>query len=188
MSKSAGDNGIITAPVLEALFKRYYDRLLYFAWQYVHNKETARDLVQDAFITYWNNSRSVSPEETQIRNYLYVNVKNACLKHLRHDEVVGKYHTTLEADPAEDAQGANRIIRAEVIGEIYRVIESLPEPYRKISQLGYIEGLKNQEIADQLQIPLNTVKSQKQKALQLIRVQLHPETYAVLLIAIKLLH
>ena len=174
--------------VLEALFKRYYDRLLYFAWQYVHDKETARDLVQDAFITYWNNAGSVSSAETQIRNYLYVTVKNACLKHLRHNGVVDRFHTTLDPDPAEEALGASRIIRAEVIGEIYRVIENLPEPYRRISQMGYIEGLKNQEIADRLQVPLNTVKSQKQKALQLIRMQVHPETYAALIVIIKLLH
>jgi RNA polymerase sigma-70 factor (ECF subfamily) len=176
-----------SAPELKTLFARYYDRLLYFAWQYVHDKETARDLIQDAFITYWHKANEVSVEETQIRNYLYVNVRNACLKHIRHVEVAGKYQDTLKPEPAEEAQGADRIIRAEVIGEIYRVIDSLPEPYRRISRMSYIEGLKNQEIADQTGVPLNTVKSQKQKALQLIRLKVHPETYVALLLMSKLL-
>jgi len=176
-----------SAPELKTLFARYYGRLLYFAWQYVHDKETARDLVQDAFITYWHKANEVSVEETQIRNYLYVNVRNACLKHIRHVEVAGKYQDTLKPEPAEEAQGADRIIRAEVIGEIYRVIDSLPEPYRRISRMSYIEGLKNQEIADQTGVPLNTVKSQKQKALQLIRLKVHPETYVALLLMSKLL-
>lgn len=185
---SHNDHPQVLAPELKTLFARYYDRLLYFAWQYVHDKETARDLVQDAFITYWHKADQVSAEETQIRNYLYVNVRNACLKHIRHSEVAGKYQGTLEPEPSEEAQGADRIIRSEVIGEIYRVIDSLPEPYRRISRMSYIEGLKNQEIAFKTGVPLNTVKSQKQKALQLIRLKVHPETYGLLLLMLKLLH
>ncbi|MES2830163.1 MAG: RNA polymerase sigma-70 factor [Bacteroidota bacterium] len=171
---------------LKEVFDRYYDRLLYFAWLYVHDKETARDLVQDAFITYWDNINQVSNLEKQIKNYLYVSVKNACLKHIRHNAVVSKYQLTLEAEPQEEAIGLHRIIRAEVIGEIYRAIENLPEPYRKISKLGYIDGLKNQEIADLLNMPLNTVKSHKQKALRLLRLKLRPDQYVLFLVFVRL--
>jgi RNA polymerase sigma-70 factor (ECF subfamily) len=173
--------------MLKALFERYYDRLLYFAWQYVHDKETARDLVQDAFITYWRNAANIADEETPIKNYLYLTVKHACLKHLRHNEVVGKYYNTLEADPQEEALGHYRIVRAEVISEIHQAIAGLPQPLRKISQMSYLEGLKNQEIADQLNMPLNTVKSHKQKALQALRLRLHPDNFVALLLVIKLL-
>jgi DNA-directed RNA polymerase specialized sigma24 family protein len=44
------------------IFVRYYDRLLYFAWQFIHDKETARDLVQVAFLTYWKQINKVSQE------------------------------------------------------------------------------------------------------------------------------
>lgn len=163
--------------LLEFLHASYYDRLLYYAWSIIHDKEASRDLVQEAFICYWNQKEQVSPNVVQIRNFLYVNVKNSCLKHLRHDKVVDKYLGMQDPDPAEEASILNKMIQAEVIGEIYAAIETLPERCRRISKMGYLEGLKNHEIAEQLGLSVNTVKTQKQRALQLLRLKLNPETF-----------
>jgi RNA polymerase sigma-70 factor (family 1) len=166
--------------LLEAMHKAYYDRLLYYAWTIIHDKETSRDLVQEAFISYWNQRVHVALHPVQIRNFLYVNVKNSCLKHLRHDKVVDKYMHLQDVDPVEEALALNKMIQAEVLGEIYAAIESLPENCRRISKMGYIEGLKNQEIADKLDISVNTVKTQKKRALQLLRLKLKPESFLAL--------
>lgn len=166
--------------LLEFLHASYYDRLLYFAWTIIHDKETSRDFVQEAFICYWNRREQVSANPVQIRNFLYVNVKNSCLKHLRHDKVVGKYIGMQDSDPVEEASVLNKMIEAEVIGEIYAAIESLPESCRRISKMGYLEGLKNHEIAEKLGLSINTVKTQKQRALQLLRLKLKPETFLTL--------
>lgn len=169
-----------TVQLLELLHTSYYDRLLYYAWTIIHDKETSRDIVQEAFICYWNQKNEVSSNLVQIRNFLYVNVKNACLKHLRHDKVVGKYRTLQDADPVEESSALSKMIQAEVIGEIYAAIEALPEGCKKISKMGYLDGLKNQEIADQLGISINTVKTQKKRALALLRLKLNPETFLTL--------
>ena len=73
------------------------------------------------------------------------------------------------------------IITSEVIAEIHAAIRSLPENYRTISVKGFLEGKKNQEIADELGMSVNTVKKQKQKALQLLRLKLTPDLFALLL-------
>ncbi len=171
-----------TAVKLVILFKRYYDRLLYFAWQYVHDKEIARDMVQEAFMNYWNSHRESPSEEIQARNFLYLNVRNSCLKYLRHDKVVERHRSLLDPDPSEEAATINKIIRSEVLGEIYRAIETLPESCRRISIMSYLEGMKNQEIATELGISFNTVKTQKQRALQLLRLRLNPELFLTLLV------
>ena len=171
--------------LLELLHRSYYDRLLYYAWTIIHDKESARDLVQEAFICYWNNKDQVSGDLVQIRNFLYVNVKNSCLKHLRHDKVVDKHRSLQVGDPAEEATALNKMIQAEVIGEIYAAIESLPEGCRRISKMGYLEGLKNHEIANQLGISINTVKTQKKRALQLLRLKLSPESFLFLLVLLQ---
>lgn len=168
--------------LLEAMHKAYYDRLLYYAWTIIHDKETSRDIVQEAFISYWNQRAHVTLNSVQIRNFLYVNVKNSCLKHLRHDKVVDKYIHLQDSDPVEEALALKNMIQAEVLGEIYAAIESLPENCRRISKMGYIDGLKNQEIADKLDISINTVKTQKKRALQLLRLKLKPESFLTLLI------
>lgn len=176
------DNELESTPelLLELLHQSYYDRLVYYAWTIIHDKESSRDLVQEAFICYWNQKEQVSTQLVQIRNFLYVNVKNACLKHLRHDKVVGKYMELQDPDPVEEASVLNKMIHAEVLGEIYAAIATLPEGCQKISKMGYLEGLKNQEIADQLGISINTVKTQKKRALQLLRLKLSPESFLAL--------
>ncbi|MCX2454227.1 RNA polymerase sigma-70 factor [Pedobacter sp. PLR] len=175
------EDAVASELVLELLHKSYYDRLVYYGWTIIHDKETSRDLVQEAFICYWNQKEQVSSNLIQIRNFLYVNVKNACLKHLRHDKVVDKYMGLQDPDPVEEASALNKMIHAEVLGEIYAAIATLPEGCRKISKMGYLEGLKNQEIADQLGISINTVKTQKKRALQLLRLKLSPESFLALI-------
>ncbi|NQX38486.1 RNA polymerase sigma-70 factor, ECF subfamily [Pedobacter steynii] len=181
VAKSAADNVLL----LELLHRSYYDRLLYYAWTIIHDKETSRDIVQEAFTSYWNQKEYVSSNLVQVRNFLYVNIKNACLKHLRHDKVVDKYRKLQDPDPVEEACVLNKMIQAEVIGEIYAAIASLPEGCRKISKMGYLEGLKNQEIADQLGISINTVKTQKKRALELLRLKLNPETFLALTLLLQ---
>ncbi len=171
--------------MLKILHTSYYDRLLYFAWTIIYDKETSRDLVQEAFITYWNQKEHISANPVQIRNFLYVNVKNSCLKHLRHDKVVDRYMDLQDPNPTEEASALNKMIEAETIGEIYAAIESLPERCRKISRMGYLEGLKNHEIAEQLGLSVNTVKTQKKRALQLLRGRLKPEAFLALTLLIQ---
>lgn len=166
----------------KTLFDTYYDRLIYFAWQFIHDKETANDMVQEAFLNYWNSNPDFSEDGLQARNFLYLNVRNLCLKKIRHDKVIEKHRKLIEPDPVEEFNVVNKIIRSEVLGEIYRAIETLPESCKRISCMSYLEGMKNQEIADELGISINTVKTQKQRALQLLRLRLSPQTFLTLLI------
>ena len=69
--------------------------------------------------------------------------------------------------------------------EIYSVIEGLPPAMRRISKLAYLEGLKNNEIAEQLDISVETVKVQKKRALKQLRLKLNPESLLTLLVLIK---
>ena len=165
----------------EALFKEFYDRLVYFSFQFVYDKDQARDIVQDAFINYWNHRETIFANKAAIKNFLYSTVRNASMNHIRHSKIVEGYiqlHNTIE--PVE-APIIDAIITAEVVAEIHSAIQSLPESYRQVSILSYLEGKKNQEIADELEMSINTVKKQKQRALQLLRMKMVPEMYVLLI-------
>jgi RNA polymerase sigma-70 factor (family 1) len=162
------------------LYAHYYDRLLYFSWQFLHDKDAANDIVQEAFLSYWNLGADMTREETQARNFLYLNVRNLSLKHIRHDKVIDKHRKLLDADPIDEYNVVNKLIKAEVLGEIYQALETLPESCKRISCMSYLEGMKNKEIAEELGISINTVKTQKQRALQLLRLRLSPQTFLIL--------
>ena len=166
---------------LDSLFKEFYDRLIYFSFQLIKDKEQARDIVQDAFIKYWHQKETVIQNKIAIKNFLYTTVRNASLNNIRHNKVVEGYIQHLGVSEPEEAPVIDAIIAAEVIAEIHSSLQSLPENYRAISIMGYFDGKKNQEIADELEMSVNTVKKQKQRALQLLRLKLSPEMFILLI-------
>jgi RNA polymerase sigma-70 factor (family 1) len=167
---------------LECLFKEFYDRLVYFSLQIVKDQDQAQDIVQDAFIKYWQERESVLLNRIAIKNYLYSTVRNASLNILRHGKVVDDYIQLQGASEPEELSIIDAIISSEVIAEIHIAIATLPENYRQISVMSYLEGKKNQEIADELGMSINTVKKQKHRALELLRLRLSPELFSLFVI------
>jgi RNA polymerase sigma-70 factor (family 1) len=159
---------------LEVIFNEYYDRLVYFSLKILDDKQDAEDAVQEAFVRYWNNKDKVSQELPSIRSYLYATVKNISLNVIRHRQVVKNFEQQT-LSPATENQIINNIIQAEVLTKICKAMETLPDACRRISRMGYIDGMKNLEIAKELGISVNTVKSQKLKGLKIIRMKLIPD-------------
>lgn len=166
---------------LDSLFKEYYDRLVYFSVQIIRDQGQAQDITQDAFIKYWQEREAIFPNKVAIKNYLYSTVRNASLNIIRHNKVVDDYREQHGFSETEELTIMDAIISSEVMAELYSAIEALPANYRTISKMSYLEGKKNQEIADELNMSINTVKKQKQRALELLRLRLSPELLAVLL-------
>jgi RNA polymerase sigma factor (sigma-70 family) len=73
------------------------------------------------------------------------------------------------------------IIRSEVLAEIHKAITLLPGSCQQIFRMSYLDDMKNNQIADVLGISVNTVKTQKQRALKVLRGHLSPELFVILL-------
>jgi RNA polymerase sigma-70 factor (family 1) len=173
--------GILTEVDLDALFKEFFDRLVYFSIQLVKDKDQARDIVQDAFVKYWNQRETVLINKIAIKNFLYKTVRNDSLNIIRHSKVVAGYIQQQSKTEPEEAPVIDAIIAAEVMAELHAALQALPSNYRLVSVMGYLDDKKNQEIADELDMSVNTVKKQKQRALQLLRLKLEPEMFILFL-------
>jgi len=168
--------------VLKELFRLNYKALVYFAFKITGDRPGAEDIVQDAFVKYWNHRDEVSPDIPAIKSYLYTAVRNAGLNWLRHQHIVRNYEKDLCPEPLEDNQIVQMILESEVAAAIHQAIDALPPVCRKIMKLGHLEGMKNEEIAQELGISVNSVKTQKQRGLQLLRQKLSPELFLSLLL------
>jgi len=168
-------------PDLDQLFKDYYDRLVFFAWQIIKDKQQAEDTAQDAFIAYWQQRGQIANHPVAIKNFLYRCVKNASLDIVRHLQVVDQFQATLPATEQGEAYIIEAIISSEIIAEVHAAIAALPANLQRLSRLSFLEGKKNQEVADELEMSVNTVKKQKQRALELLKLNLNPETLTILL-------
>jgi len=161
-------------------FELFYDRLLLFAFKITDCEETSRDLVQDAFIVLIESGFPADKELNVVKSYLYKTVKNSALNYLRRQKISERVFKMNVLEETEDPIVV-KLIEAEIAGEILKAMESLPKACKQIFKLGYFEGMKNKEIAAELNISINTIKTQKRRGIIMLRSTLPPQTYLVLL-------
>jgi RNA polymerase sigma-70 factor (ECF subfamily) len=172
---------------LQKVLKHYYSPLCLFAERLLIDRAAAEDIVGEAFIKLWH-KRSDFQSLQNLKAFMYITVRNACLNYLKQakrDSLSKKQLAYITGEKEEFV--LNEMIRAEVLKEIMEEINKLPEQCRKILKMGYLEGLKNQEIADLLNISVHTVKNQKARAIQLLKVRLRDRDLRSLLILCTLL-
>ncbi len=143
------------------LFENYYASLVIFAETYVKDEEKARDIVQDVFLIL-SDRKEIFKSIDNLKSYLYTAVKNRSLKFLKHEKVKDKYqkHVLYTSDFSEE-EFSNKVLIEEAYRQLYLSIEKLPPQTQRVYKLA-LKGLKNQEIADELNISIETVKTHKQ--------------------------
>jgi RNA polymerase sigma-70 factor (family 1) len=157
---------------LEKVLKQFYSPLCLFAERLVVDRAASEDIVGEAFVKLWH-KRTGFENLQNLKAFMYITVRNACLNHLKQAKRESLSKKQLAYITGEKEEFVlNEMIRAEVLREIMLEIDNLPEQCRKILKMGYLEGLKNQEIADLLKISVHTVKNQKARAIQLLKVRL----------------
>ncbi len=159
-------------PAFEMLFKTYYQPLCRYANSYLKDSDGAEEVVQAAFIGFWEKKNSISIE-TSIKSYLYRTVRNSCLNELKHEQVKQKYRSAQTKEEEKTSEPADHLaIHVELEEKVRQAIQRLPEQCRLIFTMSRFEELKYQEIADQLNISIKTVENQMGKALKLMRLYL----------------
>ena len=166
---------------IETLFRTYYARLCVFGTRMTGDAGLAEDLVQEAYLNCWKARMSFNDEQVA-KSYLYTSVRNACLNHARHLKVVKKYEASALPEDITSSNIIEDIVRAEVMGEMHAAIEGLPEGARTVLKLAFFESLRNDEIAERLGVSVNTIKTQKARALQLLRLRLDPLSFTLFLL------
>lgn len=172
---------------LQSLLKQFYNPLCLFAERLLVDKAAAEDIVGESFIKLWHKRTNFETLQN-IKAFMYITVRNACLNHLKQAkrESLSKKQLAYVTGEKEEYV-LNEMIRAEVLKEIMREIDNLPEQCGKVLKLGYLEGLKNQEIADLMKISVHTVKNQKARAIQLLKIKLRDRDLMTFLLLCTLL-
>ncbi len=155
----------IPATEFERTFKQHYKPLCLFALHYTSGIDDAEDIVQQAFAETWEKNLSGSPIDN-IKSYLYRAVRNRAIT------FAGKQANVVHPDefpeidqlPEEEQSWI-----AERDDRLWNAIDKLPPERKKIFLLAKRDGLKYQEIADELRISVKTVENQMGKALKALR-------------------
>lgn len=165
---------------LHILFERYYRMLLRFAGYYISEINTRKDIVQDIFLSLAEN-RIDFKSESHLKAYLYVAVKNRCLQYLRNHKTHREHGHAYLKELDNDDYFSDKVVEHEVINKLIDEINNLPDSYRNVYLLS-LEGKKNQEIACQLGITVETVKSYKKKGKKILIQRLKTMKVYILLL------
>ena len=155
---------------VEKIFTSWYSSLCYFAFRYVQDDETARDIVQEVFVRLME-KRQAFQSEQHLKNFLYLTIKNDCLNHLRNRLSREHYLSYLKHEGEQD-EFECRMIGTEIFSRLRKAIEKLPRECRKVFELCYFEGMNNEKAAQTLRISIETVKAQKKRGKQILRKNL----------------
>lgn len=159
---------------VKLLFERYYAPLVLFASSYVADQDVPKDIVQDVFLAMIQEKEKFMTIE-HLKTYLYTAVKNRCLKHLRHEEVKLRYnHYVVSHEEEEDDGYLRKVLEEEVFVLLREAVDGLPEQCRKVFMLA-MEGKGNAEIADIMDVGLETVKSHKKSGKRILYNRLKDE-------------
>ena len=146
----------------EKLFFHFNDALFNLAVCFVKDEAVAEEIVSDTFINLWRN-RSRLPEIENLKVYLYVSVKNLCIKHLTRNKQLADFNLNdlhLEKVAATSRSPEEMMVSKEMLKYIQEAIENLPPRCRLIFKLVREDGLKYKEIAQILNISIKTIDAQ----------------------------
>ena len=161
-------------PAFRELFGTFYRYLVLYALRYVKQQEVAEDVVQEVFIAIWESDKKYNSYHG-FRAFLYDSVKNRCLNYLKHQEVERRHAEILLWEQDEEDEDY-RLMREEMYRALHRAVDELPERCRQVFKL-HLQGEKNEEIAQILELSVETVKTQKKKAMYFLRERLGKSYY-----------
>ena len=170
-----GDQG-----AFEQVFRMFYMPLCDYAVMILGDQAEAEDVVQDLFTYLWKSRQEIRVQES-VKSYLFTSVRFRALNVLKHKMIERKHGASLMAF-IEDLQNSDyseeEMQRVEQIKEI---LQTLPAQCRTVFTMSCLDGKKYKEIADELGISVNTVKSHVMKAYRNIRARVGGEHTSVLL-------
>ena len=165
----------------EDIYKEYSKPMFLYALSFLISEEEAEDVIQEVFINFWKDDTYQKIQNEVTKTYLFRSVKNNCLNRLKKKDVLRDRLDLLREDIAEEEM---MTWNDELIQEVETEIAGMPEQTREIIQGVFLREMKYQEVADQLGISINTVKTLLKNGMRHLRERFAERVDLFLVIAL----
>jgi RNA polymerase sigma-70 factor (ECF subfamily) len=156
----------------EMFFRKYYEGLCRWAFQYLKDRDSSEEIVQDLFYHIWRD-RVELRIQVSAKSYLYKAVSNNCKMLLKKQSRRRAIESEISDQfPREPHQSSDTLETSEIREVVQRTLEELPERPATIFRMSRYEGMKYREIAEKLSISIKTVEANMGKALEMFRKNL----------------
>ncbi|MDB5159603.1 MAG: polymerase sigma-70 factor [Mucilaginibacter sp.] len=154
----------------DALYSRYWKQVLNQANKRLSDTDAAQDVAQEVFFQLWK--RGSGDVIDNLPAYLFVAVRNAVFKHFEKESKYESLSDVVFEMETLHAGADSNLLYNEFLQSFDQLIDSLPQQQRIIFRLRYEDGLDTQQIADQLQLSVKTVRNHLGRALATCRESL----------------
>ncbi|PIA81065.1 hypothetical protein BFR04_15285 [Gaetbulibacter sp. 4G1] len=152
--------------VFKNFFDKHYKELVVYANGYLFDLDSSEDIVQEVFIYIWENADKIKIKSS-LKGYLLAMVRNRCFNFLKSIKITDDYEflefninliTEHVFDSVTDED------KKIVYHQILKIVDTLPDKMQQIVKLKFLHNYKYSEIAEELGVSINTVKTQLKRA------------------------
>lgn len=166
------------------LYDEYYRILVTMSFQMTKSLEESEDIVQELFTKILEEELTFE-NEAHIRSFLYSSVRNLTINYLRHNQARLNHENYVKSHSSPINDDDEPFHKEEIYRQLYQYIDALPKSQRDVFVLA-MQGKKNYEIAEQLNISVNTVKTLKARGKKKLRNEMSPEAWLLLCLLLSL--
>lgn len=141
------------------LVERYKDKVFRLAFSIMHNETQAEDATQDVLVKIWKGLPGFH-RGASLSTWIYIITRNTCLTEIKRRDrhrTVSLQEPELEGDFIPELQSSDPEPGSEM--DVESMLAKLPENYRQVITLFYLEQKKYEEAAAMMGIPMGTVKT-----------------------------
>lgn len=153
----------------EKLMERYYDSIYFMVLRLVKNMTDAEELAQEAFTKAFGNLSKYN-SQYPFSSWLFSIASNASIDFLRKKRNIEvsldgeKEIYKVNASESQQPNPEEHFIQKQELKVLKQKVEALKEQYRVLIELRYFEEYTYEEIAEELSLPMGTVKNQLYRA------------------------
>jgi RNA polymerase sigma-70 factor (family 1) len=151
------------------LYHRYWNTLMTAAGKRIASMEIAEELVQDVFLSFFLRRKEIQVN-ISVEAFLKAALRHQVFKVYRSQKIHEQYVDSILAENSPKVALPDALMEAKQLREqVYKVADKMPDKCREVFLLSRFEQLSHKEIAEKLDISVNTVKKHINKAVAILR-------------------
>lgn len=171
---------------LSFFYLELHPALSLFANQFLKNQQLAQEIASDAFIKTWKQHDKLNSFNA-IKAYLYKTVYRDAMHALKKEKKRSIIELEVRSPDITNNAFFDHLVKAETYRLVQSALKHLSPGSRKVITMHYLENKSTAEIADELKLSVNTIRTQRTRGLAVLRKLLLPSILVYIYLSVKIL-
>jgi RNA polymerase sigma-70 factor (ECF subfamily) len=151
------------------LYQEYGKAVYSLAYRVLNNTILAEEVTQDTFLKVWHQTTRWDSQKGKLKNWLLTIAQFTAIDRLRKEGRQPTVHPEPIEDTDENLLTSRNAAPWQDDSILHALVEQLPRQQASLIELAFFQGLSHGEIADELHMPLGTVKTRLRAGIQRLR-------------------